>query len=249
MKHKLLTVICLALSVGSAFAQTTVNWSNFSSTPATQDSILFRDFNGTALSQGVATANTDGFLVQLGYFSTATTAANFSGTWIPITGFGAAVHTSIGDTFNLSGAGAGQIQFNTFFSAGTNSVEVYDAIADPGFYVTQSSVTITNNVPMNGQVLAIRFYDSASGTTGRYNTVSADNWIWQSPNTPGGGIVSINLASNFTGSGSAPALEFQDANNAFRTAILIPEPSTYAFIGLGVLGLMVAHRRGAKSVA
>lgn len=233
----------MALGVGisiSARSQTTsVDWFNNAST-------LLRDGAGIALTQGT-TANTDGALVQLGYFSAGTSASNFAGTWIPITGFGPTLHTSIGDSSDLSGSGAGVIAFNTFFTAGSSAVQVYDLSAgDTGQYFTQSSITITNTTPPNGQVLAIRFYDSASGN-GSYNTVSSDSWLWQSPNTPGGGIVSLNLG--------ASTLEFESvsafglAGTEFRTVILIPEPSTYALIGVGALGLMIAYRRRAKSVA
>src|SRR5438477_10323267 len=114
-------VILLLFAVsGRAQNTTTVNWFNNGTT-------LLLDINGVALSQGTATINTDGMLVQLGYFSTGTDASNFSGMWTPITGFGGAGHTSIGDSSDLSGSGNGVIAFNTFFTQGSSTVQVYDA--------------------------------------------------------------------------------------------------------------------------
>jgi len=237
------TVLCATVAVSSA-QETTVNWGNFSANPTTQNSILLRDENGVPLSQGSAGTNSDGTLVQLGYFvgSNTTGSNNFLGTWTPITGSLTSTRTSIGDSFDLSGSGNGEIDFTTFFVSGGNQPFVYDPMFS-GAYQTQSSITITDITPPNGQVLAIRFYDSAD-TSGNYNTVSADNWLWQSPNTPGGGQLNISLATNFT---SGPALEFESVaiygitGSEFLT--VIPEPSTYALVLTGITGLAFARRR------
>lgn len=250
MKQALSTLILAAVLPFSAWSQdnTTVNWSNFSFSSTTQNAVLFRDFSGVALSQGVAATNTDGFLVQLGYYSAATAANNFAGTWIPVSGFGATNHTSIGDSATLTGSGNGIIDFNSIYGGlllNTPSSRVYTTI-DVGTYVTNSSVTITTSTPPANQIMSIRFYDTAAGTSGRYNAISADDWLWQVPTTTGGGgICNFLIADAFDDGvgGALGDLEFQDAGNAFRTSILIPEPSTYALIGFGALGLFVAYRR------
>ena len=232
------------LLLSSAAGQTTtVDWTNFSSDATTQNAILFRDAGGTPLSEGSPTQNTDGFLVQLGYFSMGTTGSNFSGVWIPLTGALNTGRTAIGDNPALIGSGDGVITFNTFFRPGTNAVDVYDPDFDAGYYVTQSSIMISNTTPANGQVLAIRFFGSTDDT-GTYNTVSADNWLWQQPDTAGGGLVNINLATNFNGSGGAPMLEFEDPLNPFLTTI--PEPSTVTLMVLAAAGL-VGYRRFRRS--
>lgn len=243
IKHLLVAAV-VAIVAASATAQTTtVDWTNFSANATTQNAILFRDATGTPLSQGAATQNTDGFLVQLGYFSLGTTESNFAGVWIPLTGALNTGRTAIGDNSSVSGSGDGVITFNTFFRAGSAAVDVYDPDFDVGYYVTQSAVMITNTTPANGQVLAIRFFGSTDAS-GNYNTVSADNWLWASPNTPGGGLVNINLATNFNSSSTgAPMLEFEDAANPFLTTI--PEPSTYALLTLGAIG-MAGYRRFKK---
>ena len=266
MKRKLWPLLLLIAGANLSFAQdtTTVNWSNFSANASTQNSILFRDAGGTALSQGVAANNTDGMLVQLGYYSAATAANNFAGTWIPITGATSAslptqpARTSIGDAFNNnggggSGSGNGVIDFQTFFALGVgadNQPFVYDP-SFTGSYQTLSSVTISNTTPPNGQILSIRFYDTTTGTTGFYNAVSADNWTWQSPNTAGGGQVNISIATLFNDGpgGNLPDLEFQASGPLadFRTVIAIPEPSTFALLGVSAFGLVLIRRRAAKA--
>ena len=234
--------IAMMLTATASAQTTTVDWTNFSADSTTQNAILFRDAGGTPLSQGEADQNTDGFLVQLGYFSMATTASNFAGVWIPLTGDLNTGRTAIGDNPSLTGSGDGVITFNTFFRPGTAAVDVYDPDFDVGYYVTQAQNQITNSSPANGQVLAIRFFGSTD-ENGNYNTVSADNWLWQEPDTPGGGVVNINLATNFNGSGGAPMLEFEDPANPFLTSI--PEPSTYALLTLGAIA-MAAYRRFKK---
>jgi hypothetical protein len=232
MKIKLLlSAVAVLSALVCARAETTVDWFNNSST-------LLLDSTGAALPQGVAAINTDGALVQLGYFSMGTTSSNFAGTWIPITGFGPTLHTSIGDSSDNSGLGAGLIGFNTFFTAGSSTVQVYDATAgDTGQYFTQSSITISNTLPPSSQVLAIRFYNTTTGTSGFYNTVSSDTWLWQTPNTTGGGMVAINLGSS--------TLEFEASGplNDFRTVIPVPEPSTFALLAVSALGLVLIRRR------
>jgi len=261
MRSKFLFASLLTVAIaGVSLAQdtTTVNWGNFSANPTTQNSILFRDANGIALSQGVANQNTDGMLVQLGYYSGATSgSSNFVGTWTPLTGFTFSslptqpARTSIGDAFNNNsgggnGSGAGVIDFTTFFVSGDNQPFVYDPQFS-GAYQTLSSVSISNSTPPNGIILSIRFYDTTNGT-GNYNAVSADSWTWQSPNTAGGGQVNISIATLFNdGPGGAFAdLEWFDPNNPFKTTVPIPEPSTFALLGLGAAGMLVLRRRAKR---
>lgn len=252
MKNKIATIAAILIgSFSSALGQTTqVDWTNFSSISSVQSAILFRDADGTPLSQGAATANTDGMLVQLGYFTSGTASNNFAGTWTPLTGFvfsqlpSQPARTAIGDSPFLTGSGNGVITFNTTFTEGSDLVRVYtldpDGLAtDPGTYLTRSSITITSATPPNGQILAIRFYNSP-GDTGLYNTVSADNWTWQSPTAAGALVSSINLASNFTNSNGAPSLEFEDAANPFLTTI--PEPSTYMLFATAAFGMLAMRK-------
>lgn len=243
MKKKIIgSFLLLVACASSMFAQSTlsVDWFNGAST-------LFRDSAGNALSQGTAALNNDGMLVQLGYYSQATAGNNFAGVWIPLTGFGTTFpRTTIGDSPDNSGLGAGRIGMSTGFDLNSNLVRVYEpAAGDSGAYITQSSVTITSATPAAGQILSIRFYDTNSGTTGRYNAVSSNSWAWITP-TDAGPTLALNL--------NTATLTFESFNafgaaGNFRTVILIPEPSTYMLLGLGALGMTMLYRRRAKSVA
>lgn len=225
---KAFLIVCGAVLLGPGFAKaqslntTSVDWFNNSST-------LFRDAAGNPLFQGAVNLNNDGALVQLGYFSNATPGDNFAGTWIPLTGFGAAPRTTIGDSPDLTGLGAGRIGFNTVFFFGSNLAEVFDPAFDIGAYQTQSSVSITTTssggTPPPGQVLAIRFFNT-NGTGGQYNTVSADSWLWAAPTAQTSSVL-LNVGT--------ASLRWEDPANPFLTTI--PEPSTYALLGSATLAL------------
>ena len=102
----------------------------------------------------------------------------------------------------------------------------------PGEYTTLSSVTISSTQPPATQVLGIRFYDSTDAS-GKFNTVEAANWNWQTP-TDLGQTVLINLDQT-----SSP-LVWQDSANTFRTTITaVPEPSTLALCAVGLGSIVV----------
>ncbi len=237
-----ITLLLVASATTRLFSQTAastteVDWFNNSST-------LLKDMNGVALSQGTANVNTDGRLVQLGYFD-GSTGLGFTGNWVPLTGATFAqlptspARTSIGDSEGLTGAGDGRIAFTTVFHFNTNTPVVFEGQA--GEYPTLSSVTITGSQPTGGQVLGVRFYDS-NDASGRFNTVEASNWQWVVPTDLGLPVVVINLAQT-----SFP-LNWQDGpDSAFRTTLpgAIPEPSTYAsaLLGIALFGVGAIRRR------
>ena len=244
-----LCLLSLLATVGSAFSQanTTVNWSNFTFDSGTQSSVLFRDAAGNALSQGTGSVNTDGALVQLGYYDAATAGNNFLGNWVALTGFGPSVHTSIGDASSnpaAGGSGNGIADFVTLFNLNTSNPIVYPG--DTGTYATQSQVAVTATTPANGQILSIRFYDNPAGS-GNFNAISANDWIWSSPTTTGGGaIVNLLIADAFADGpgGSLADLVFQfGPSSAFRTVTPVPEPSTYALLAVGAAGMVALRRR------
>jgi hypothetical protein len=158
------------ISVGeSAIVSVTIDSSNY----------LLQNASGVNLTAGTS-ADFDGAIVQLGYFSTATLGNNFSGTWVPLTGLGGSsgVLTSIGDATN-SGAG------NLF----TNTLNI--------------DTTIALNTPAVGTPLAIRIYNNTAFTgpnaATQYATISnttagpgAGSWVWPTPGS-GASIPTVSM--------------------------------------------------------
>lgn len=201
------------------------------------DFTVFSDLGGTvALSGGSPTIDGDGFVLQLGYFSGATTGNNFSGTFIPLTGAGSANTGSIaGTTINFNQTTIGDLK-----DAGAGD----GTFAFPSITFDTTDATRNQNLPSSTAIpLAIRFYNGSSlGSATLFNTVSNDAWVWKTPadapNNP-----------NITMSLNDANLEWQSiaqggaANTAFKTTIAVPEPTSAALAGVALLGLATSRRR------
>jgi hypothetical protein len=136
----------------------------------------FLDVEGNPLGIGELKTNQDGDLIQLGYFTLASSSDLFAGDWVPLT-----EDLYFGDSSTLSGGFPGQFQVSMLFLEGTNAVTVYQDSA--GTYQTQSSHVITTSSPKGnpGQLLAIRYYDQNTISEGvRYNTIADTSWKWES---------------------------------------------------------------------
>ena len=184
------------------------------------DGLILTNNAGVALSNG-GPGDGNGFAVQLGYYSTATTGNNFSGTWIPLTG-----QNSLNTAYATSSIGDGD-QPPDFVPNG----ELYQT------YNFSSTLSNTfNSLPDVGTFppLSLRFYNATliSNTT-LYNTVSNDSWLWKTPATPFPNTVFMYL--------SDAGLEWQDASNPFKTTI--PEPASALLLAAGAAGLLGRRRR------
>jgi hypothetical protein len=222
---KIMFVAAMMVASLTAFGQTTtVDWGNWE-----ESGFEVKNLAGGLLTAG-GIGDGDGAVIQLGYYtggSTSSTGSNFAGTWVALTGEGglnsAYSTTSIGDNFGVSGP-LGQYGFSTVFD-------------QTGGSSTGGGLSgLTTSIP-----LSIRFY---SGTTiassTHYNTVSSDNWGWVTPSGPGS-LMSLTINSS-----TLASLVWEDSTSAFKTSIplaAIPEPSTYAMLGMGLLGLIAYRRR------
>ena len=169
----------------------------------------FVDVDGTPLELGDLEINMDGNLIQLGYFSEASTSNLFQGDWVPLT-----AGLYFGDSSTLSGGNPGQFQVSILFLDGTDNVTVYPDAA--GAYQTQSSHVITSASPKGspGQLLAIRYYDRNSLSEGvRYNTIADTSWKWEPLSDQLGfpTIIAIDTQSE--------GLEFQDPDSPYTASI------------------------------
>jgi len=149
----------------SALPSTSVQWQNLvaGATPAAS---AMRDADGATALQAGTTASGDGAVLVLGYFTGATSAANFNGAWVPLTGprspnlpFAA---TSIGD--NVSGASGAY----GFFGLQTD----FD----------QASSATFQNIPAAGTRLAVAIFNRTTMATSTHcNIATNDAWRWKSP--------------------------------------------------------------------
>ena len=192
------------------------------------------------LSGGTA-LNGNGDVLQLGYYDGATTANNFAGNWVPLSGEGS-LNTAVvpnqgsptplptGETYNqtsigdvtANGAGNGTFAISLDFVVGNA--------------LSGNSLPPSTTIP-----LALRFYNGTSiATSTSYNVVSDDLWLWKTPNTP---------PVNVTISLEDPNLDWlsvdlgEGANTPFHTTIPVPEPTTVAAAAVCAVSLIISALR------
>lgn len=226
-KYILSGIITAALS-SAAFAAAVVKV-NFDS-----GGLDLKDSAGVSLTAGGNLIAGDGAVIQLGYFSSASTADNnFVGQFIPITGEGSAnlqsgaqFDTTVGDD-PAAGFGppyAGQFQISVIFTPGGQAV-----------------------TPPVGSVLSIRIYDKASllSPTLNFMTLSNNAWRWKdfADSTSPGSNLDISLADsgirfeNRSGAGGLVSTpNGSPATGNERPNIpAVPEPSSMLLLSIGAL--------------
>jgi hypothetical protein len=201
------------------------------------DNATLHGGSDVALTGGNANVDGDGTVLQLGYFTGATSAGNnFTGSWVPLSGQTSANNALVpgsdpGENYNQTSIGD---RHNFFAGDGTFALSLTFTASDPNS---------GNSLPASGTILSIRFYNNTTiGTSGFYNTVSNNSWTWTAP-TDAGATIPISL--NDTGLvWESIVLNSQAGSSAFHTTIsAIPEPSTYALMFMGALGMIVLRRR------
>ncbi len=120
---------------------------------------------GIPLSAGIQNIDGDGAILQVGYYTLATTINPFLGEWVAMTGPGTSYVTTVGDGGRL----AGRFKTTSLLEAGTFSF-VEPAVGTP---------------------LSLRFYNSTAITSSTYfNAVSttSGSFNWVAPSTPQSGM-------------------------------------------------------------
>jgi hypothetical protein len=199
------------------------------------------DQNNVTLTAGTS-ADGDGAVLQLGYYSGASTGNNFAGTWIALSGEGSlntatvtgsspAIgynETSIGD-ITAEGAGPGQFALTLDFVSG--------------------SATSGNSLPSSTTIpLSVRFYNGTTiANSTHYNVVSNDLWLWENPTTPPN-VINISLG-DLGLEWESIVVYGQAANSEFHTTIPVPEPSTIfiAALSTAAVGWNALRRLARKS--
>jgi hypothetical protein len=187
-----------------------------------------RDNLGVPLTVGNPSLNGDGAILQIGYYSTATIADNFSGTFIPLTGAGSlfGVVTTIGDTAS-NGPSDGEIFTDPINLFGGTNGGVNDGL-----------------FPAPGTPLSIRLFNSTTlGGATFTESISNDLWLWQTPaNAPSQPIINLFLGSAGLTAKSGASVSSPSANVGTNTPV-VPEPTSAALMMVGLLSLAARRRR------
>lgn len=198
----------LALGSNSPAAALIIDYSN-NNVPGFE----LLDISGVPLYPGLEFEEHDGAVLEVGYFSLATTENPFAGVWVTMAGpsIPSAIYATIGDkAYGLPG------HFNR--SAGFGETP-----AGPFAF------------PVVGTPMSIRFFNSpASVRPSHFNAVSSISWIWTGQADP-----FTQLDMDLTAS---PLLWLGGADSAFRTTLPVPEISTWALLASGSAPLLMRRR-------
>ncbi len=199
---------------------------------------------GVSLSGGVGTVAHDGFIVELGYFSGATSNDNnFVGQFIPLTGQGSAnfatgpaFATTIGDDpADLLPGTNGQFSLHVTFDT-----------------------TVQTALPAPGTILSIRVFDKALITdpTINFATFSSNLWKWKTPGslTDPNSTISISLAdggpldvrkeNRLAGAGTQSTANGSalSASTTRADIPLVPTPEPTSMVLLSMAGMLAFAR-------
>jgi hypothetical protein len=208
MKKSLSTFLCLAvLAPAGLFAST-------SQLNLNSGSLTLNNSNTT-------TPLAIGDVLQFGYYTGATNSSTlFSGTWVPLTGFGggnsAFTNIAIGYA-STNGAGPGTFAFALTFTNGSSTSGV--------------------NLPSAGQIMSILFYNGTTLANSTYYGAASDvSWTWLAPAS-----VPPVMAFSFDDTGIKWLDNSVNTNNSTAytgTLLAVPEPSFIMLFALGT-GLLV----------
>jgi hypothetical protein len=237
-------VFCLVASFQAAQADlTTVNFdSGNNGNPAVFDQSNNALFGGTI-------ADGNGDVLQLGYYSNATIANPFAGTFTALSGEGS-LNTAIipsspsSEHYNQTSIG----DIHTFGVAQNGTFAI-------GLDFVAGSSTSGNSLPAAGTPLSIRFFNGTTIAASSFFNAAADptnaQWLWQSPAAPPFNSVLNMSLGNLGVEWESIVVDLQGSNTAFHTTIptAVPEVSTVACALLCAcgLGLHAFRRHRAKT--
>ncbi len=203
-------ILTLAFSCLSQAATIVLNYSN-DHAPGFE----LKDLSGTPLTPGKEAVSQDGAILEVGYYSLATTDNPFGGEWVTMVGPSilSPAYATIGDkTGDIPGL------FGRDAAFGTKPLGPY-------------------NFPAIGTPMTIRFFDSTSYDTATYyNAVSSASWIWLGQ-SDAGTVLDMDLTT-------ASLLWLGGIDSAFRTTIVIPEPGIGLTAACAIATLLARRRRG-----
>ncbi|MGH8020326.1 MAG: hypothetical protein ACREIA_19000 [Opitutaceae bacterium] len=154
-------------TTGSALPATSIEIENYLGEQPAAEAVLTDADGITPLTAGTS-ADGDGAIIALGYFTGATGAASFSGKWTPLTGPATANAgvgtTTIGDTNSQAAGPFGYLRAVVTFDAGSENYA--------GF----------RNTPPAGARLAVAIYNAATLQAATHFTLATnDAWRWRTP--------------------------------------------------------------------
>lgn len=187
------------------------------------------DQTGVALEGGAIGAgnNGDGAILQIGYFTNATSADLFAGQWVPLTGANSlnpVFNTTVGDGIN-SGA-PNRASFSIAF-------DTSDPLRSQG-------------LPQAGKLLSVRIFDRTTFSAARFfETVSSPDWGWlapsEPPTNPNVSLSFANANARLQSTGAALG-----ATVSTQVPIIVPEPSSVALLMIGAVSFVSRRRRTDK---
>ncbi len=231
MKQAVFLGIFLFVVAITGYAQSTakVTWSY--SEPATFGTLTIYGPDGVTPLVGAAGSNGGvGFVIQLGYYTLASSTNAFLGTWTPV--FGPGTSNSL-----FSTAGMGEV-------SGTAETGTNDEFNFTGT-VTSSDTSTEVGLPLPlNQIMSIRYYNATSlATATDFGAISdptgGSAWIWQAP------VASPSIANDSFSFEDSGVVYQGGASEPETNISLVPEPATLSlFAGAtGIGAAMVLRRR------
>jgi autotransporter-associated beta strand protein len=186
--------------------------------------LLANNASGSALGGSAVTVQSGGTLGGNGSIGGAATIASGGNLTTGSGGIGA---LSLSGGLTLLGGST-----TTFLINSTNSFTSINLIGSTFTYGGALSFNITSYTPAAGDAFTVFNMTGGAVQSGDFTSVTAGSLIF----TEAGGV--------WSGMYNGLQYQFSDATGTLSVnPTLVPEPSTYALLGLGALALVVAYRR------